>query len=1108
MKKIYITILLILLTVAFTSAQQPFVNVKGHVINKETGAPVAGQTMFVMLDSLYSAYYNKTVTDESGFYSFSVPFMYDTTKVSFTVYTYDCNGTIVSGTGKYFPITIDFSICGNSQSECDAMFKYLPTADNTLTYEFFNGSSTIPGATPNYLWDFGDGITSSEQNPVHSYSKPGLYNVCLSIRSSDSSCNSIFCIPVQAGITPPGPCESSFWYYNDSTGNQYVFNGSLLNGQADTWTWDFGDGTTTAGQMVSHTFASSKATYTVCLTTTGINPDGTPCTSKSCQEVYVYVPDPCESYFWYYPDSSGTGYTFEGYAKNISINSWAWDFGDGATGKGQFVSHSFKGQNDIFKVCLTTTGTSADGTTCTYSYCQDVYYSFPSPCENSFWYQSDSSASSYTFQGWTKNNQTSSWSWDFGDGTTATGQTVSHSYPDTNAVYTVCLTTTGINFDGTTCTFSSCQDVNIYKPSPCESSFWYYSESSAPGFIFEGYTMNNNIDTWTWDFGDGITASGQKVLHTFNDFKTTHNVCLTTTGTGADGESCTFSSCIEVYNYIPSPCENYFKATTNDGLTYSFSGNLNSGNPAIYYWDFGDGYTGTGQLAEHTFRSNFAELFYNVCLTTITTDPAVNDTCRSTSCQVIYPGSYDTTCQANITAFPDPTGFTFRFENITSRVGIMNFWDFGDGSKSAETSPVHTYSSPGLYMACLTVLDSLNKCKSYACLEIWVNMIEPGCKASFYALPVDSVNSDGSALNYKFVNSSAQGFTNQEWSFGDGTASYDANPVHTYAASGIYNACLTIWDSSGICKSNFCMDIYAGKVIGDNAFSGIVLAGNTVADQGIVWLISPDNNYNSETFIEPGGIYRFTGVPYGKYYIYAMLTPGSPLFFNYLPTYYKSSINWQEATLISTGEPNAWYPIMLISSTNNYQGDAIINGSIHWTDASGAPMSPATNVEIVLYNTAGEPVAYTFSESDGSYQFNNLPYGEYTIQAEMQGKDTQRTPVILTENSTNVSIDFMVNESAIYFLGIDALNKTKIQAGNIYPNPVTDNLNLELNIPVSGTATVEVIDMQGRIIHRELTELANGNSRISIKTGDFVKGVYQLRIKTAGQKPVQRRFIK
>jgi hypothetical protein len=239
-----------------------------------------------------------------------------------------------------------------------------------------------------------------------------------------------------------------------------------------------------------------------------------------------------------------------------------------------------------------------------------------------------------------------------------------------------------------------------------------------------------------------------------------------------------------------------------------------------------------------------------------------------------------------------------------------------------------------------------------------------------------------------------------------------------------------------------------------------------------------------------------------------MLTPGSSLFFNYMPTYYKNSINWQGATLITTGEPNGWYPIVLIASTYNNQGNAVINGSVHWTDASGTPMSPATNVEIVLYNSANEPVAYTFSENDGAYQFNNLPLGEYMLQVEMQGKAMQRFPVTVTESSTNVNIDFGVNESAIYFLGVDARNKPTISAGNPYPNPVEEDLNLELYVPVSGTAKVEVIDMQGRIIHRELTELANGNNRISLKTGNFVKGVYQLRIRTDGQKPIQRRFIK
>ena len=107
-----------------------------------------------------------------------------------------------------------------------------------------------------------------------------------------------------------------------------------------------------------------------------------------------------------------------------------------------------------------------------------------------------------------------------------------------------------------------------------------------------------------------------------------------------------------------------------------------------------------------------------------------------------------------------------------------------------------------------------------------------------------------------------------------------------------------------------------------------------------------------------------------------------------------------------------------------------------------------------------------------------------------------------------VNIDFRVNESAVYILGLDKLNKSKILAGNPYPNPVKDILNLELNVPVSGTATIEVIDMQGRVIHRELSDLSQGQNRIRIQATGFKKGVYQLRIKTDGQKPVQRRFVR
>jgi PKD repeat protein len=1036
MKKIYLTILLIVLAVSFACAQQPPVTVKGHVINQQTGAPIAGQTMFVMVDSVNSASYFKTITDETGLYSFNFPFVAGTNQGLFTVYTNDCNGSVVSGTGTYIPgdkaITIDFSICGNSQSGCEAAFKYLPLADNILQVAFYDGSRYESGSGKiSYTWSFGDSATSTEQNPVHAYTQKGTYNVCLSIKSDDGLCSSIYCLPVEIGSWNSDPCDNYFKYYSDSTKNEYIFEGIGMSGKADTWTWDFGDGTTAKGQRVSHAFAGSNANYTICLTTTGTSTEGTTCTSTSCQDLYTYV---------------------------------------------------------------------------------------PSPCESSFWYQTDSSGSAYTFQGWSNNNQVSSWNWDFGDGTTATGQTVTHLFADKKAMHTVCLNTTGLNSDSTSCTFSSCQYVYTYKPSPCESSFWYQPDSSAIGFIFEGYAKNNQITSWTWDFGDGTTATGQKVTHSFGtstDATADHYVCLTTTATGTDGVACTFTSCQGINIYIPSRCENYFNAYTQDGSNYTFSGAVASGEPANYFWDFGDGTTATGQVATHIFTNTSptpvpynSGTAFNVCLTTIASDPTVNDTCKSISCQMIFVGIDSSVCKAAMTAVNDSSKNTYRFFNLSQSSYTYFNWDFGDGSRSAEANPVHTYTSPGLYFACLTIADTINNCKDQACQEIWVDMIQPDCQASFTYLPADWLSS--TTFGYMFYNTSAPGYTNLKWSFGDGTGSTELSPIHVYDLPGVYSACLTIWDSLGKCQSSYCMDIFVGKIVNDNSVSGIVLAGNKVASKALVWLVSPENNYNAELLIDSTGIFNFTGVPYGKYYIYAMLTPGADNFFAYMPTYYANSLSWQGATLILTGEPNAWYAVNLIPSMARSQGDATIAGTINWgpTTAKAKFNAAAANVEVVLYNSAGNPIAYTFTDSNGSYIFENLPYGDYAVQAEMTGRSSQSIVVKLTENSTIANIDFMVNDAAINMTGITELNKTALLAGSPYPNPVSDILNIRLNALASGTAVADIMDVQGRVIQSETIALTGGNTLITIATGSLTKGVYLLRINSDGYKPVMRKFIK
>ena len=410
-------------------------------------------------------------------------------------------------------------------------------------------------------------------------------------------------------------------------------------------------------------------------------------------------------------------------------------------------------------------------------------------------------------------------------------------------------------------------------------------------------------------------------------------------------------------------------------------------------------------------------------------------------------------------------------------------------------------------MACLTVIDSIANCKDQACQEIWIDVIQPDCQASFTVVEADSSNIK--SFGYLFYNTSASRFTSQEWSFGDGIVSNEQNPVHFYDLPGVYNTCLTIWDSLGKCQNTYCRNLFVGKVINDNTVSGIVLAGNKVADQGIVWLVSPDNSYNTELLIDSTGIYHFTGVPYGKYYIYAMLTPGSHQFFAYMPTYYASSLSWQGATLIFTGEPNAWYAVTLVPSMAWSQGDATIAGTINWGGMIlRAESNPAANVEVVLYNSAGNPIAYTFTDNDGTYIFENLPYGYYTVQAEMTGKSSQSIPVNLTENSTTANISFVVNSAAIDMTGITELNKSVLLAGSPYPNPVREILNIKMNASASGSAEVDIMDVQGRIIQTEYISLTGSNNLFSIATGSLTKGIYLVRVKSDGYKPVVRKFVK
>ncbi len=149
-----------------------------------------------------------------------------------------------------------------------------------LTVSFTNTSA----GGGSYHWDFDDGSTSTDVSPIHPYSAYGTYNVCLSVSGScgsDTVCQSVI---VQA-CTPPAAS------YNYTATDLSVSFNDLTSNSPSSWSWTFGDDSSSAQQNPSHNY-SGAGTYTVCMVAS--NSCGS---DSSCQDINVTSVGISENHF-------------------------------------------------------------------------------------------------------------------------------------------------------------------------------------------------------------------------------------------------------------------------------------------------------------------------------------------------------------------------------------------------------------------------------------------------------------------------------------------------------------------------------------------------------------------------------------------------------------------------------------------------------------------------------------------------------------------------------------------------------------------------------------------------------------------------------------------
>lgn len=348
-----------------------------------------------------------------------------------------------------------------------------------ITNRMYNQAAYLAVPEQSFTWNYGDGSpVANAVSPTHAYSSAGAYTVTLRDTMFQWSGLCVVDTSFQFQTTSP---TASFTGSGPSLTQTFTDGSSAAN----SWLWDFGDGSTSTLQNPSHTY-SVGGVYTVCLTVT--NPCGT---DSSCQIFSVACQTPIASF----SESLIAVGTYQFTDLSTAATSWSWDFGDGfGFSSVQNPTYNYSTPGTYTVTLIVTNVCGADTIT------QQVTVTCPPPT-GGFTYNVTGTSVTFT----NTSVLGSFYSWTFGDGNTSVSQNPSHTYAS-GGTYTVTLIVSNVCGADTIV-----QQVNVSCPVPVSTFTW-----SATGFNVNFTDMTTNSPTfWNWNFGDGNTSNFQNPAHTY-----------------------------------------------------------------------------------------------------------------------------------------------------------------------------------------------------------------------------------------------------------------------------------------------------------------------------------------------------------------------------------------------------------------------------------------------------------------------------------------------------------------------------------------------------------------------------------------------------------------
>jgi len=379
------------------------------------------------------------------------------------------------------------------------------------------------------------------------------------------------------------------------------------------------------------------------------------------------------------------------------------------------------------------------------------------------------------------------------------------------------------------------------------------------------------------------------------------------------------------------------------------------------------------------------------------------------------------------------------------------------------------------------------------------------------------------------VEAAAQNFDSIVWiTHGDGTFNNNAliNPVYSPGIldteSGVALLEMTAFSRCGDVTDSIVVFIEPYYSVEGNLW-----ISEKKVNQGVVVAFKESNDGARAVQIESteaDGSFKFEKLTMGNYYLYAL--PDTNNSDHAAPGYYANDLRWQKAYLLPVTADVYDVDIQLqLTDFILPHGEASISGHMVKPDDSKYNSeiycSPwfensthdfcregLSNITVLLFNnTTTKLLDYTLTDEFGHFYFNQLPFGQYIVDAEKAGIFSYPSPLITLspEHKNEPGVMLEINQQKIAI----SLERTPVSAlvTTVFPNPASAEINIPYSNPLMLSSKLELYDLRGNFVLNYHIPIEKTSTTFKLDVIKLPSGLYFGQIINSNQ-TIHFRFVK